>query len=266
MALHALEGGKKMLLQACGTQVYVEQTGSGDDIVLLHGWGCTTEHFRPIINALQGDFRLTVLDFPGHGKSGKPPIPWGVKEYKECVLDILNQLHIDTCHLIAHSFGGRVSLYLAAENPERVNKMVLTGCAGLKKPQTEEQKKKSEAYQKKKRQLQNMQKWPLVGKLAEGALEKLRKQYGSADYNALDADMRQTFVKVISEDLAPLLSQIQSSTLLIWGEKDQDTPLLMGQKMEKEIRDAGLVVFEGDDHFAYLRQWPRFVNVIRAFL
>ena len=130
----------------------------------------------------------------------------------------------------------------------------------------EEQKKKSEAYQKKKQLLQNMQKWPLVGKLAEGALEKLRKKYGSADYNALDAEMRKTFVKVISEDLAPLLEKIQSSTLLIWGEKDQDTPLWMGQKMEKEIRDAGLVIFEGDDHFAYLRQWPRFVNVIRAFL
>lgn len=36
--------------------------------------------------------------------------------------------------------------------------------------------------------------------------------------------------------------------------------------MEKEISDAGLVVFEGDDHFAYLRQWPRFLNITRTFL
>ena len=40
----------------------------------------------------------------------------------------------------------------------------------------------------------------------------------------------------------------------------------MGQAMEQEIRDAGLVIFENDDHFAYLRQWPRFVTVVRAFL
>lgn len=255
-----------MLLQSCGTQVYVEQAGSGKDVVLLHGWGCTTEHFRPIIQELQRDFRLTVLDFPGHGKSGRPPKPWGVKEYMECVADVLGQLQIKKCSLIAHSFGGRVSLYMASTYPERVDKMVLTGCAGLKKPQTDEQKKRSEAYQKKKRQLQRLQRLPLVGKWAEKAQAKLRKKYGSADYNALDAEMRKTFVKVIGEDLAPLLPKIQASTLLIWGEKDQDTPLWMGQKMEKEIKDAGLVVFENDDHFAYLRQWPRFVQVVRAFL
>ena len=97
-------------------------------------------------------------------------------------------------------------------------------------------------------------------------MEKLRKKYGSADYNALDADMRKTFVKVISEDLRPLLPKIHASTLLVWGEKDTATPLWMGQAMEREIPDAGLVLFENDDHFAYLHQWPRFVAVVRAFL
>ena len=63
-----------------------------------------------------------------------------------------------------------------------------------------------------------------------------------------------------------VLPRIQASTLLVWGENDQDTPLWMGQKMEKEIPDAGLVIFENDDHFAYLRQWPRFNAVVRAFL
>lgn len=256
-----------MLLTANGTSVYCEQMGEGSQqVLLLHGWGCTTEHFRPIMQAMEKDYRMTVIDFPGHGKSGRPPEPWGVQDYADCVMDVMDQLGIEKCHLIAHSFGGRVSLHLAANSPERVEKMVLTGCAGLKKPQTEGQKKRSQAYQKKKQQLQNLQKLPLIGKLAENAMEKLRKQYGSADYNALDEEMRKTFVKVISEDLAPLLPKIQASTLLIWGEKDQDTPLWMGQQMEKEMKDAGLVVFENDDHFAYLRQWPRFVQVIKAFL
>ncbi len=255
-----------MMLTANGAQVYCEQTGEGKDVLLLHGWGCTTEHFRPIISDMQESYRLTVIDFPGHGKSGRPPEPWGVGDYAKCVKDVLQQLKIEKCSLIAHSFGGRVSLHLAAHHPEMIDKMVLTGCAGLKKPQTEEQKKRSEAFQRKKKQLQNLQKLPLVGKMAEKAMEKLRRQYGSADYNALDEEMRKTFVKVIGEDLSPLLSKIQASTLLVWGEKDQDTPLWMGQKMEQEIRDAGLVVFENDDHFAYLRQWPRFVKIIRTFL
>ena len=78
--------------------------------------------------------------------------------------------------------------------------------------------------------------------------------------------MKKTFVKVVSEDLSPLLPRIQASTLLVWGEKDTETPLWMGQKMEKDIPDAGLVIFEGDDHFAYLHQWSRFVAIVRTFL
>jgi len=78
--------------------------------------------------------------------------------------------------------------------------------------------------------------------------------------------MKKTFVKVINQDLTPLLPDIQASTLLIWGEKDTETPLWMGQKMEQDIPDAGLVIFENDDHFAYLHQWQRFVTVVRAFL
>ena len=102
--------------------------------------------------------------------------------------------------------------------------------------------------------------------MAQKGLKALQEKYGSADYNALDDEMKKTFVKVVSQDLSPLLPKIQASTLLIWGENDTETPLWMGQKMEQEIKDAGLVIFENDGHFAYLRQWQRFVTVVRAFL
>ena len=118
----------------------------------------------------------------------------------------------------------------------------------------------------KKEKLLGLTKLPLIGGMAQKSLKALQEKYGSADYNALDDEMKKTFVKVISEDLSPLLPKIQASTLLIWGENDTETPLWMGQKMEREIQDAGLVIFENDDHFAYLRQWPRFVAVVRAFL
>ena len=84
--------------------------------------------------------------------------------------------------------------------------------------------------------------------------------------DALSPEMRKTFVKVISLDLTDQLDKIQAPTLLYWGAQDTETPLWMGQQMEKEIPDAGLVIFENDDHFAYLRQWPRFVRVVQAFL
>ncbi len=255
-----------MFLTAHGVKVYYEQHGAGPNVLLLHGWGCSVQHFAPIAKEMAKNYRVTVIDFPAHGQSGRPPEPWGVPDYAACVKDLMGQLSIAPCDIIAHSFGGRVALYMAATWPELVHRLVITGGAGIKKPQTEEQKKRSEAYQQKKKQLTALTKLPLIGGVAQKSLKALQQKYGSADYNALDDEMKKTFVKVISEDLRPLLPSIRASTLLIWGENDQETPLWMGQAMEQEIPDAGLVIFENDDHYAYLRQWPRFVQVVKAFL
>ena len=78
--------------------------------------------------------------------------------------------------------------------------------------------------------------------------------------------MRKTFVKVINQDLSGLYQRFQSSTLLIWGENDTETPLWMAEEMEKSIPDAGLVILDGGSHFAYLEQNARFNTIVLAFL
>ena len=93
----------------------------------------------------------------------------------------------------------------------------------------------------------------------------MRQKYGSRDYNALDAEMRQTFVKVVNYDQTDKLPLIKQPTLLIWGDKDTETPLWMGQTMEKHIPDAGLVVLEGGTHYAYLEQVNRFNAIAHNF-
>ena len=256
-----------MELTAKGVRVHYEQMGErGKNVLLLHGWGCSIQHFQPIAQDLSKDYRVTVIDFPAHGASGRPPEPWGVPEFAACTKDLIEQLGIAPCDIIAHSFGGRVALWLAANEPQLVSRLVLTGGAGLRKEPTPEQKKRSEEYKKKKEKLLNLTKLPLVGGMAQKSLKALQDKYSSPDYKALDDEMKKTFVKGINQDLTPLLPQIQASALLIWGENDTETPLWMGQKMEQDIPDAGLVIFENDDHFAYLRQWQRFVTVVRAFL
>ena len=123
-----------------------------------------------------------------------------------------------------------------------------------------------EEDERKKEWLNRMKSLPLLGTASQKLLHALQQKYGSADYNALDDEMKKTFVRVVSEDLRPCLEHIQAPTLLVWGEHDDATPLWMGKTMAQEIPDAGLVVFEGQDHFAYLREWPRFVTIVKAFL
>ena len=182
------------------------------------------------------------------------------------VIALLEQLDFVPCAAVAHSFGCRVAAWAASEWPELFTRLVFTGAAGLRAPQTEEGRKRAESYQQKKRFLHRLEQLPFLHSVGESLEERLRQKYGSADYNALDAEMRQTFVKVIQLDLRDRYPLIQQSTLLLWGDEDRETPLWMGREMEKLIPDAGLVLLEGGSHFAYLEQAQRFGTIVQHFL
>ncbi len=245
---------------------YILTGNGGKRVVLLHGWGCSSELMIPAAQALADGMTVLNIDFPGFGASARPPEPWGVPEYAAALAALLRDLDFLPCSAVAHSFGGRVALYLAANEPAIFEKLVITGGAGLKKPQTDEARRRAARFQRGKRLASHMKRIPLLAPIAERAEERLRLKYGSADYNALDEEMRKTFVKVISLDLADCLPRIHQPTLLVWGDRDAETPLWMGQKMEREIPDAGLVILEGGTHFAYLEQAARFHAIIRHFL
>ena len=256
-----------MFADVKGVRVFYSLSGGeGSPVVLLHGWGCSSELMGNLAGALQTSHRVLVPDFPGHGKSGRPPEPWGVPEYAECLKELLMQADFTPCAVVAHSFGCRVAAWAAGEWPELFTKMVFTGAAGIRPPVTEEARKNSEAYQKKKKAVQWIRKLPGLERLGEKAEENLRKKYGSADYNALDPEMRKTFVRVVQQDLRDRYPRIRQSTLLIWGDADTETPLWMGREMEKLIPDAGLTILEGGSHFAYLEQAERFNRIVSFFL
>ena len=140
-----------MIVDVNGLQVKCELLGNGNNnILMLHGWGCSSVHFREIAEKLSGGYRLLIPDLPGHGMTGQPSVPWGVDEYTECVLRIMESAGFDRCSVIAHSFGGRIALKLASMHPEKVDKMILTGCAGLKKPKTPEQENRNRSIKEKK--------------------------------------------------------------------------------------------------------------------
>ncbi|MDQ4065918.1 MAG: alpha/beta fold hydrolase, partial [Actinomycetota bacterium] len=91
------------------------------------------------------------------------------------------------------------------------------------------------------------------------------RRLASTDYR--DAGpMRPILVKVVNEDLTRMLPSVKAPTLLVWGSNDDAVPLAHARKMEALIPDAGLVVFEGAGHFAYLDQSDRFCKVARHFL
>lgn len=253
-----------------GCKVYYElhrnADGAAPAILLLHGWGCDLTIFSFIQSNLMDKATTLALDFPGHGKSGEPEEPWDVRDYAEMVRILLEQNQLTLVDVIGHSHGGRVALMLASQYPSLVRRLIITGGAGIKKPVSPSQAKRTQRFKRYNRLLEHMKDVPALGSLAAQWQTKLRNHYGSPDYVKLDEVMRKTFSKLVSEDLLPVLGNIKAPTLLVWGSADTETPLWMGQQMEKNIPDAGLVIFEGRSHFAFLEEWHRFVLIARKFL
>jgi len=240
----------------------LEERGSGRPLLLLHGWGVSSELFAPILDALQAGSRLIVPDLPGFGATAEPDVPWSVHEYAAWCIALLDRLGVDSCDLVGHSNGGRIGIVMAATYPGRVRRMVLAGSAGIRPKTTLRAAARVRWY----KTLRSVERSALLPAALRRAAGRNADQRGSADYRAVSGVMRGTLVRIVNEDLRRLLPKLHLPVLLIWGDQDTEAPIEDGRVMERLIPDAGLVVFEGAGHYAYLEQPARFCRIVEVFL
>lgn len=243
-----------------GLKINYRVSGEGKNVVLIHGWGASLKSFQPVHNYLEKYFCTYSIDLPGFGESQEPKEVWSSEEYADLVSKFLDKLNIEEPILIGHSFGGKVSIRLAAN--KRINKIILIGSAGIKPKRKPEYYFKVYSYKLAK----NIFKLPFLNKYSEKVMNYFKKKAGSSDYRNASGIMQQVFVKVVNEDIKWLLPQIKVPTLLIWGENDTATPVADGQIMEKSMIDAGLVILKKAGHYAYLDKFNEFIIIISNFL
>lgn len=245
-----------------GLNINYEEVGSGDGILLLHGWGSSNQVYKGIMNLMKDKYRLVAPDFPGCGGSQTMPTPWTLDDYVDFVLEFMEKVNLKNPILVGHSHGGRVSLKLAADKKVLPPKIILLDSAGLIPVKTFKQKFRAKSFKFIKAVLS----LPLIKNFSGGLLEKARNHYGSADYNAAPPVLRQTLVSLVNTDLRDIIPNIDCPTLLIWGDKDTATPLSDAKIIESLIKDSGLCVLEGAGHFAFCEQPFRAHAIIKSFL
>jgi pimeloyl-ACP methyl ester carboxylesterase len=235
--------------------------GAGQPVLMLHGWGANIDLLLPLATRLAPlGYRVYMLDLPGFGGSAAPETAWRVYDYANFVLAYLNQHGLERVHLFGHSFGGRLGLILGAEHPERILRMALADSAGVLPKKTFQQRARLATYKFIRDGLATIG----MKRLSESLRTWYNGRYGSADFQSAGV-LRETFVRVVNEDLLPYAARVNVPTLLFWGDKDEDTPLWQGQLLEKTIPDAGLIVFEGAGHYSYLEKVTDTVRVLDHF-
>lgn len=242
-----------MIKKINGLDVHYIQYGkeSAPEVVLLHGWQQNIEMMRPIGDNLQKKFHITILDLPGFGLSEEPKTVWTLFDYVMMLSQLLKELEISQPILMGHSFGGKISLLYASMHP--VKQMVLF--ASPFRPGMEKMPLKT-------RILKTVKKLPGMSSFAE----KAKKHMGSTDYRNASPIMRAIMVEHVNLDLSREVQHITCPTLLIWGDCDEAVPYSEAYQLESLLKDAGVVMYEGCTHYAYLERLGQTINVINSFI
>jgi pimeloyl-[acyl-carrier protein] methyl ester esterase len=82
--------------------------GSGPDLVLLHGWGFSADIFESLTDQYKSDYRITVIDLPGHGRSDD--VDGGIDEWCDAIIPLLP----DNTTLLGSSLGGLLAIKIAS--------------------------------------------------------------------------------------------------------------------------------------------------------
>lgn len=243
----------KYMIEIDGLKINYIKYGleTGNNIVLLHGWGQNIEMMKMIGDRFSKHFQITIIDLPGHGLSEEPKHPLKVIDFVDIVEKLLRKFNIDNPILIGHSFGGKISLLYASKY---LTKKVIVLASPFKK--------EIEKISFKVKVLKSLKKVPIINKLESYA----KKHIGSDDYRNASPIMRKILVNTVNCDITEELRKIKCPTLAIWGTLDKEVPVERAYELEKLIEDCGVVIYEGCTHYAYLERLEQTIRVIRNFL
>lgn len=238
-----------MTINALLSQVAFIQKGEGKDLVFLHGYMASKESFALQIGYFSRYYRVTAIDFLGFGKSDPLPSAYSVEDYADWTKRVLDGLGVHNPHVIAHSFGCRVAVKLGAKYMGFWDKMVLTGPAGVILPRGLWYTIQVGAYRLCKK---------ILPKYAE-------KKFGSKEYRTLSPLMKESYKKIVNEDLRADASRVENRVLLVEGTEDRVTTMAEAKAYQKAFPCARLVTVQGG-HFAFVDSPLAFNILTEEFL
>lgn len=233
-------------------------------VVFLHGWGRTMSDFDVLAGRLAAafpDMSSVQFDLPGFGGSAaKNDEGLSLENYVEVIKEFLDKLGVSKAVFLGHSFGGKIAIKFGAVYPERVEKLVLISAAGVP----------NKSFYLKflafGRGLFNVIFFPFRrSNFASRMKDFLNRCLASEDYNSASAGGRQTFKKVVREDLRPDAAKLKVPTLLIWGRYDNSTPLGDGEIYRNLIAGSHLEIL-ACGHFPFLEKAEESSRAIISFL
>jgi pimeloyl-ACP methyl ester carboxylesterase len=263
-----------------GLRIHYQEFGekTGEPLVLIHGYSASTYTWSfaaPLF--VQKGFRVFVVDLIGFGLSEKPA--WGdytIDSQARMIVRLMNRVGIGRATLVGSSYGGAIAISVALDNPERVEKLVLSGAVCNDEI--------------KNLPLTRFASLPLVGEVMTPFLSgsktyvraRMRNSLARSNHHLIDdtrvssvmqplqaADSHRSLLLTLKNWHAARLerdaNRVTQPTLLIWGEEDRTVPLRHGKFLHREIENSRLVVFKNCGHIPHEEYTSEFARLVTDF-
>jgi len=114
---------------------YIEYPSDGPTIIFLHGLTANAHAFDGLVyHGIAQDYRIISVDLRSRGLTDYPAFAYSIEDHADDILGLLDHLKIDKAIIAGHSFGGLLSFYIAANYPERVDKLIVLDAAARMNP------------------------------------------------------------------------------------------------------------------------------------
>jgi len=238
---------------------YVE-SGKGKPVLLVHGWADKALTFHNLIASLENDFKLYALDLPGFGSSEMWSESMGLSEFADAVQRFVDKVVDEEVYaVIGHSNGGAISIKALGQEKLKAEKLILLASSGVRI-----KRKGSALYRLTAKMLRPLFSL-LPHKLSERAKKRLYSTIGSDYFVA--GHMKESFKKIVAEDIRSDASQVQQDCLLIYGSDDKATPPEFGREIESSLAGtAKFVQLDGAPHMLHHTDAEIVQQTIKQFL
>lgn len=250
--------------------IYIETTGAGPNLVLLHGWGMSGAVWQPLVKKLSKHFTLHLVDLPGMGLS-RPTEPYHLHILADKIAEMLPA----NADIVGWSLGGLVAKRIALDKPDLVRRLVLvssTPCF-VNKPDWEVgisptvfsnfAENVDSDYHNTMTQFLTLQ--CMGAKDARATVKLLRKKFAERPVPTSQTLHRALNI-LLETDLRGEVEKLRKPILLIHGDRDTLAPVQAAHWMMQNLPMGFLRVFAGASHAPFLSHQDQFIDALVQFL
>ena len=243
-------------------RVHYYEGGEGPPLVFVHGLGAESLNWVPAMLDFRHQFHVYAIDLLGHGDTEKPDIAYSIEQQSEMLRQFFATQNIKSADLVGVSMGGWVSLKLAVEHPELVNRLVVADAAGLKFQTSITVRNFLPATPEEFAAFMTM----LTPRHYYVPYPVQRDFFRQVAKNAWI--MRRIFDSFLTyqDVLDGKLESIKAPVLVIWGKEENLIPLSVGEQMKQQLPNSSLLICADSGHLAVYECWNKLEPDVATFL